>query len=198
MAARRLGRAFFARDPRVLAPELLNKVLVHDDPEAGRLAVRLVEVEAYRGSSDPGSHAYRGQTPRVATMFGPPARLYVYFTYGMHWCANVVALGSEGDAAAVLLRAGEPLVGVEAMWARRPKARHERELCAGPARHAQALGLAGGHDGASLLRGPLAILDDGVPPPRRPGRSTRVGLAPGRGDAFPWRWFVAGNAHVSR
>lgn len=182
----------------MLAPDLLNKVLVHRDPEVGRLAVRLVEVEAYCGSGDPGSHAYRGRTPRVATMFGPPARLYVYFTYGMHWCANVVALAPPGDAAAVLMRAGEPIEGIEAMRARRTRARRDRELCAGPARLAEALGIVGAHDGSSLLRGPLAILDDGVPPPGRPGRSTRVGLAPGRGEALRWRWFVRGNEHVSR
>jgi DNA-3-methyladenine glycosylase len=195
--ARRLTRAFYARDSLELAPLLLNKLLVHDDP-AGRLAVRIVEVEAYRGSDDPGSHAYRGRTPRVTSMFGPPGRLYVYFTYGMHWCANVVALGAPGDASAVLLRAAEPIEGIDVMRARRPKARRDRELCSGPARLTQALGLGRDDDGVSLLRGPLGIFDDGVAPPGRPGRSTRVGLAPGRGEKSRWRWFVPGNEHVSR
>jgi DNA-3-methyladenine glycosylase len=195
--ARRLTRAFYARPPLELAPLLLNKVLVHDSPE-GRVAARIVEVEAYRGSQDPGSHAYRGRTPRNAVMFGPPGRLYVYFTYGMHWCANVVALAPAGDAGAVLLRAGEPVEGVDLMRLRRPAARRDRDLCSGPARLAQALGIAAEENGATLLRGPLGLFDDGVPPPRRPGRSTRVGLAPGRGEDAPWRFFVPGNEHVSR
>ncbi len=195
--ARRLTHAFYARDSLELAPLLLNKVLVHDEPE-GRLAVRIVEVEAYRGSADPASHAYRGQTPRNSSMFGPPGRLYVYFTYGMHWCANVVALAPAGDASAVLLRAGEPLEGIEVMRSRRPRARRDSELCSGPARLTQALGLDRDSDGSSLLRGPLGIFDDDVGPPRRPGRSPRVGLAPGRGETTRWRWFVSGNEHVSR
>ncbi|MGZ4803850.1 MAG: DNA-3-methyladenine glycosylase [Acidimicrobiia bacterium] len=195
--ARRLTRAFYARDSLELAPQLLNKIFVHDGAE-GRVAVRIVEVEAYRGSRDPGSHAFRGMTPRTAAMFGPPGQLYVYFTYGMHWCANVVAWAPPGEASAVLLRAGEPLEGLDVMRARRPAARRDRDLCSGPARLTQALGIAREHDGVSLLRGSLGIFDDGVVPPRRPGRSTRIGLAPGRGDTSRWRWFVPGNEHVSR
>jgi len=195
--ARRLTRAFYARDSLELAPLLLNKLFVADEPE-GRLAVRIVEVEAYRGTVDPGSHAFRGRTPRNASMFGPPGRLYVYFTYGMHWCANVVALGEPGDASAVLLRAGEPVEGIDVMRARRPAARRDRDLCSGPARLAQAFGLNRDADGASLVRGPLGIYDDGLEPPRRPGRSTRVGLAPGKGETSRWRWFVTGNEHVSK
>jgi DNA-3-methyladenine glycosylase len=195
--ARRLTRAFYARDSLELAPLLLNKVLVHATP-AGRVAARVVEVEAYRGASDPGSHAYRGRTPRNEVMFGPPGRLYVYFTYGMHWCANVVAQGPRGDASAVLLRAGEPVEGVALMRARRSAAKRERDLCSGPARLAQALGLGAPDNGASLLRGPLGLYDDGVAPPARPARSARVGLAPGRGDTARWRFLVPGNEHVSR
>jgi DNA-3-methyladenine glycosylase len=200
MAGRRtrLTRAFFARDPRELAPDLLNKLLVRRDPEAGRIALRIVEVEAYRGSVDPGSHAYRGRTARNATMFGPPGRLYVYFTYGMHWCANVVAAAPPGDAGAVLLRAGEPVEGLEEIRRRRPPARRDTDLASGPARLAQALGLDRADDGTSLLSGPLGCYDDGTPPPRRPGRSVRVGLARGRGDDLRLRWFVPGNPHVSR
>jgi DNA-3-methyladenine glycosylase len=191
-----LPRAFYARDSRQLAPLLLNKLLVHNDPDAGRLVARIVEVEAYAASDDPASHAYRGERSRNRTMFGPPGYLYVYFTYGMHWCANVVA-GETGWASAVLLRAGAPLRGVDVMWQRRPKARRERDLCSGPARLTQALGLAGAHDGTDLVRGSVKLLDDGTPPPRRPGRSTRVGLRQGEGDEDRWRWFVRDDPNVS-
>ncbi|GMU79992.1 MAG: putative 3-methyladenine DNA glycosylase [Acidimicrobiia bacterium] len=194
---RPLPRRFYARDSLEVAPELLNKVLVHDDPVAGRVAVRIVEVEAYRGSEDPGSHAFRGMTKRNATMFGPPGHLYVYFTYGMHWCANVVT-GRVGVAHAVLLRAGEPLAGIDVMWARRPAARRDRDLASGPARLAQALAITGAEDGTDVVRGPLRILDDGTPPPEAPHWSPRIGLSAGRGDRHPWRCTVPGNPHVSR
>ncbi|MEX0665195.1 MAG: DNA-3-methyladenine glycosylase [Acidimicrobiia bacterium] len=192
-----LGRSFYAQDARKLAPLLLNKVLMHHDPDAGRLLVRIVEVEAYAGAEDPASHGYRGKTGRNATMFGPPGHLYVYFTYGMHWCANVVG-GSEGIASGVLLRAAEPMTGVETMRTRRPAARQETELCSGPARLTQALGLTGDHDGTDLVRGVVRLLDDGMPPPRRPIATTRVGLRAGRGDEDRWRFFVPGNLNVSR
>jgi DNA-3-methyladenine glycosylase len=194
---RTLPRRFYDRDARVVAPELLNKVLVHDDPEAGRLAVRLVEVEAYCGRDDPGSHAYRGPTPRNASMFARPGTLYVYFTYGMHWCANAVC-GPGEQPHAVLLRAGEPLDGLDVMRARRTKARRDTDLCSGPAKLTQALGLARPHDGLDLTRGAVRVLDDGTPPPRRPLVSRRIGIAVGRGDESPWRFSVPGNAHVSR
>src|SRR5437667_10943601 len=106
---RRLPRGFYRRDPRVLAPELLNKVLVR-----GRRRGRIVEVELYAGGEDPGSHAYRGPTVRNASIFGPPGRLYVYVSYGMHHCANVV-VGETGVCFAVLLRALAPLAGVDEM-----------------------------------------------------------------------------------
>jgi DNA-3-methyladenine glycosylase len=192
-----LDRAFYAQDARKLAPQLLNKVLVHRDPDGGRLAVRIVEVEAYAGADDPGSHGYRGPSRRNATMFGPPGHLYVYFTYGMHWCANVVG-GADGVACGVLLRAAEPMTGIEIMRARRPAARHDVDLCSGPARLAQALGLTGSHDGTDLVRGALRVLDDGMAPPRRPTVTARVGLRAGRGDEHRWRFFVPGNPNVSR
>lgn len=193
-----LPRRFYLRDPREVAPELLHKVLVHDDPVVGaRLAGRIVEVEAYLGTGDPGSHAYRGRTRRNATMFGPPGHLYVYFTYGMHWCANVVCC-PDGAAGAVLLRALAPLAGLEAMRARRPAARRDRDLCSGPARLAEALGLDGRADGADLVAGPVRLIDDGTPPPPEPGNSRRIGLGAGRGDEHPWRWWVPGDPNVSR
>jgi DNA-3-methyladenine glycosylase len=194
MARRRtLGRAFYRRDSREVARDLLNKVLVRDDG----VSARIVEVEAYLGSEDPGSHAFRGETQRNGTMFAGPGRLYVYFTYGMHWCANAVC-GEVGSGTAVLLRAASPIDGEDLMWARRPKARFERDLLSGPAKLCQAFGLDGSFDGADLVRGDrgIRLVDDGVAPPARPGRSTRIGLSAGA--EHPWRWFVKGDPNVSR
>ena len=196
MTARPLARRFYARDSRELAPLLLNKVLVHGTG-TNRVSARIVEVEAYAGSEDPASHAFRGPTPRNQTMFGPPGRLYVYFTYGMHWCANVVC-ATDGAASAVLLRAGAPLDGLTTMRRRRGPDRTNRELCAGPARLTQAFGITGTDDNTDLVRGSIRILDDGTPPPARPGRSVRIGLREGRGDHDRWRWFVNRDPNVSR
>jgi DNA-3-methyladenine glycosylase len=199
--ARALGRAlprtFYRRDSREVAPLLLNKVLVHDHPTDGPVAARLVEVEAYAGEDDPGSHGFRGKTARTATMFGAPGHLYVYFTYGMHWCMNVVT-GDAGVCGAVLLRAAVPVAGIERMRVRRGKARRDRDLCSGPAKLTQAFALDGTHDGIDLVRGGLRLLDDGTPPPARPGNSARIGLAPGKGDRERWRWYVVGDENVSR
>ena len=196
-----LPREFYRRDPRVVAPELLNKLLVRrrDDPAAGpedRVG-RIVEVEAYCGGIDPGSHAYRGMTPRNRTMFGPPGGLYVYFTYGMHWCANAVC-GDEGEGLAVLLRALAPVDGLDAMRAVRPRARRDRDLCNGPAKLCQALGLDRAFDGSDLVTGDrgVVVCDDGTPPPAAPVQTTRVGLSAGA--EHPWRWYVPGDPNVSR
>jgi DNA-3-methyladenine glycosylase len=194
MARRRvLPRSFYRRDSREVAPELLNKLLVRD----GGCVARIVEVEAYMGSIDAGSHAYRGETKRNQTMFRGPGRLYVYFTYGMHWCANAVC-GEVGSGWAVLLRAAAPVAGAEDMWARRPKARVERDLLSGPAKLCQAFGLDGAFDGADLVRRDRGVVlaDDGMPPPAKPGRSARIGLTAGA--EHPWRWFVEGDPNVSR
>jgi DNA-3-methyladenine glycosylase len=184
-------RDFYRRDPREVAPELLNKVLVH-----GTRAGRIVEVEAYCGSEDPGAHTYRGMTERNRTMFGPPGGLYVYFTYGMHWCANAVC-GDEGVGVAVLLRALAPLEGLDEMRAARPAARRDRDLCSGPAKLCQALGIDGGFDGSDLVRGDrdVRIVDDGVAPPTAPVQTLRIGLTAGA--EHPWRWYVAGDPNVS-
>ena len=191
---RRVPRSFYRRDPREVAPELLNKLVVR-----GGMVARIVEVEAYCGGEDAGSHAYRGQTVRNATMFGPAGHLYVYFTYGMHWCANAVC-GDEGEGVAVLLRAGAPLQGITAMRAARPAARRDRDLCSGPAKLCQAFGITGAHDGADLVTGDrdVVIADDGVAPPADPVVGRRVGLSVGRGDEHPWRWFVPDDPNVSR
>jgi len=185
-------RAFYRRDPRLVAPELLHKVLV-----AGDRSGRIVEVEAYCGDIDPAAHTYRRRSPRNEVMFGPPGLLYVYFTYGMHWCANAVC-GDADEGVAVLIRALAPLDGVEAMRAARPGARVDRDLCRGPARLCQALGITGGHNGADLVTGDrgVTVVDDGVPAPDDPVVTTRVGVSRGAGQR--WRWYVRHNRFVSR
>ncbi len=189
---RRLRRRFYARDALLVAPELLNKVLVHGD-RAGRI----VEVEAYRGADDPASHAFRGRTARNATMFGPAGHLYVYFTYGMHWCANAVT-GDDGAAAAVLIRALAPVRGVEAMRAARPAARRAVDVANGPAKACAALGIDGTFDGADLVAGDrdLWIADDGVAPPTIPTAGPRVGIS--AAVDRPWRFSVPDDPHRSR
>jgi len=172
-----------------VAPQLLGAVLT-----AGGVRVRLTEVEAYAGPDDPGSHAYRGRTPRTRVMFGPAGHAYVYFSYGMHWCLNVVA-GPVGEAAAVLLRAGAVLDGLPAARERRPSA-SDRDLCRGPARLCRALGLTGAHDGADLLdpAGPVR-LSPGAPAGGPVHSGPRVGLS--RAAERPWRFWLGGEPTVS-
>ncbi|MFH5822638.1 DNA-3-methyladenine glycosylase [Georgenia sp. AZ-5] len=163
------------------------------------VAVRLTEVEAYSGERDPGSHAYRGRTVRTAPMFEPGGRLYVYFSYGMHWCANIVC-GPAGTASAVLLRGGEVVEGQELARARRAAARWDRDLARGPARLAQALGLTGADSNLELRPGGRAELTLGEPvDPARLRSGPRVGVAGPGGDArtFPWRYWIDGEPTVS-
>jgi len=160
---RRLGQEFFERDATVVAPDLLNKRFV-----VGDCAGRITEVEAYT-SDDPASHCYNGPTPRNAVMFGPPGRLYIYFTYGMHYCVNI-STGPDGVGQGVLLRAVTPLTGVDVMRARRG-GRPDRSLTDGPAKLAQAFDL----DLAD--NGKLAeVYDDGTPPPTEPRVGPRIGI----------------------
>ncbi len=174
-----------------VAPALLGALLV-----SGGVTIRLTETEAYAGASDPGSHAFRGRTPRATIMFGPPGRLYVYFSYGMHWCLNVVA-GPDGEASAVLLRAGEVLDGLDSARVRRPGA-SDRDLCRGPARLAKALGVDGRCLGTDLLDPSAEVrLLPGEPPAAAAVRSgPRVGVA-GAGAHTPWRFWLAGEPTVS-
>jgi DNA-3-methyladenine glycosylase len=195
---RRLARSFYADGSIEVAHRLLNKVLARID-ETGEVVTsgRIVEVEAYRGASDPASHAYRGLTQRNAVMFGPPGYLYVYFTYGMHWCANVVC-AKEGVPEAVLLRALSPVAGIEAIRAARGRAMPDRNLLSGPARLCQGLGIDRADDGADLVKADrgVVLLDDGVAPPSAPGVSGRVGIRVGT--EFPWRFWVPGDPNVSK
>ena len=190
MRARPLPLRFFARDPLDVAPELLNTLIAHD-----RRVGRIVEVEAYRGTDDAASHARRGPTPRNEVMFGPAGRLYVYRSYGIHWCANVVC-GTDGVAGAVLLRAVEPVRGLPAMRAARPKAKSDADLGAGPGKLCAALDITGDHDGVDLRKGPVRLLDDGVAPPSQPAQGVRIGIS--RAVDHPWRFGVADSPALSR
>jgi DNA-3-methyladenine glycosylase len=217
----RLTRAFFARPVLEVAPELLGCTVAH----AG-VTIRLTEVEAYDGANDPGSHAFRGQTPRTRVMFGEPGGLYVYFTYGMHWCANLVC-GPPGAASAVLLRAGEVVAGRETARSRRAGV-IDRDLARGPARLAMTLALNRDQNGIDTIAtdsplvmrvavgsvpgwsvvpsspsGPSAAEgpDPGAPASTRPivGSGPRVGVSGPGGDAavYPWRFWLEGEATVS-
>ena len=188
---RRLPRSFYARPATEVAPDLLGHVLVRRLPDGTRLAARLVEVEAYE-PDDPGSHAFRGMTARNEMMFGRPGHLYVYFTYGMHFCMNAVTRRA-GEGSAVLLRAGEPLEGLDEMRARRGRER-DAELCSGPGRFTQALAIARPENGVDLVDGDVAWVE----------RSARdgelgVGIRVGVHDMTrSWRFWVEGNPYVSR
>ena len=180
-------RALLERPVLEVAPLLLGATLRNGD-----VACRLTEVEAYDGSNDPGSHAYRGPTPRNAVMFGPAGHLYVYFTYGMHWCANVVC-GREGSASAVLLRAGEIVDGVQTARSRRSAARADRDLARGPARLCQALGIGRDHNGHDLAAAPLTLEPGNAPREVRTG--PRVGLR--AASDRPWRFYLPDEPTVS-
>jgi DNA-3-methyladenine glycosylase len=194
-------REFLSGDARELAPMMLGAVLTHDSRE-GRVSVRLTEVEAYLGPEDslhpdPGSHTYRGPTPRNAPMFGPAGHLYVYFTYGMHHCTNIVC-GPEGVASALLLRAGEIVEGVELARHRRATSKNVADLASGPARLAKAVGLTTSYSGRDALAPPF-----GLTLPERPvdhvRSGPRVGVSgAGGSDDYAWRFWISGDPTVSK
>jgi DNA-3-methyladenine glycosylase len=194
-------RGILSGDARDLAPQLLGAVLKHESRD-GAVAVRLTEVEAYMGPEDslhpdPGSHTYRGPTARNAPMFGPPGHLYVYFTYGMHHCTNIVC-GPAGAASALLLRAGEVVEGVELARLRRPTSKHRSDLASGPARLAKALGLTTADSGRDALAPPFGL----VLPPGPAGdvsSGPRVGVSgAGGSEEYAWRFWLTGDPTVSR
>lgn len=188
-------REELAHDPLWVARWLLGCELHSSGPE-GEVRVRLVEVEAYRGSDDPASHCYRGRTERNAVMFGPAGHLYVYFVYGMHFCINVVCM-SDGVPGAVLLRAGEVISGTELARQRRPAVRRESQIASGPARLAGVLGITREHNGIDLtapdspirLYSGQSVHEDDVRTGPRVGVATAMDL--------PWRSWVDGSAAVS-
>jgi DNA-3-methyladenine glycosylase len=190
---RPLPRAFYARAPAVVARAVLGRLLVHDSPR-GRVSGIIVEAEAYGGADDPASHAYRGRTPRNAAMFEEPGRTYVYFTYGMHHCLNLVT-GTAGKASAVLVRALSPVDGEELMRERRGAGAAAR-LARGPGNVARALGVTRAHDGLDLVTGALWL---SAAPPRRGGhriaRGPRIGIRVALDR--DWRWFLDGHPCVT-
>ena len=189
-----LPRPFYARPSPEVARDVLGRLLVRVLPGGGRLVGRIVECEAYQ-EGDPASHSYRGRTARTEVMFGPPGHLYVYLSYGMHHCMNVVA-GRDGEGSAVLLRAVEPLEGLEEMAELRGLA-DPRRLCTGPGRLTQAFAIGREHNGIDLVKGDVLFVAAGSP--LRDGRvlvGPRVGLTVGR--ETPWRFADAGSPFVSR
>ncbi|MFC4053158.1 DNA-3-methyladenine glycosylase [Actinomadura syzygii] len=189
-----LPRDFFDRPVDEVAPALLGQVLRHRTPD-GEVAARLTEVEAYAGPLDPASHAYRGRTPRNAVMFGPPGHAYVYFTYGMHFCMNLVC-GPEGTSMAVLLRAGEIVAGEEVARERRPRS-SVRDLGRGPARLCQALGIAREQNGLDVCApdGPLTVHAGEPADPALVRTGPRTGVNGAK--EVPWRFWIDGDPSVS-
>jgi DNA-3-methyladenine glycosylase len=189
----RLPRSFYARRSTEVAPDLLGRILVRRTQDGVKLAARIVETEAYE-PDDPASHAFRGKTARNAVMFGEPGHLYVYFTYGMHFCMNVVT-GRSGEGMAVLLRAAEPVGGLEEMRRRRGRS-HVRELCSGPAKLCQAFGVDRSFDGTDLVQGnDLWIAEGTSVPSSLVVAGGRVGIRVGLEHA--WRFTVDGDPYVS-
>jgi DNA-3-methyladenine glycosylase len=198
-----LPRSFFARPAVAVAPDLLGCVLRHESAD-GPVAVIITEAEAYAGSADPASHAFRGRTPRNAVMFGEPGHAYVYFTYGMHYCVNLICMPA-GTAEGVLLRAGRVIEGAPLAASRRqppaPAARSasaaaERDLARGPARLCRAMGIDRAQDGADACdpRSPLQVLARAIPVPQT-ACGPRVGVS--QGAESPWRFWIAGDPTVS-
>lgn len=192
------ARELLFGDPVAVAPRLLGTTLTAVDDE-GAVSVRLTEVEAYCGAADPGSHAYRGRTERTATMFAEAGAVYVYFTYGMHHCVNLVC-GPADVAGAVLLRGGEVTAGLELARRRRPATRADRDLARGPARLCSALGLTRVDDGTRLgppgSRLSLALAPESAAHILT-GPRTGVAGPGGDGEAYPWRFWLEGDPTVS-
>jgi DNA-3-methyladenine glycosylase len=195
MGSSLVPREFFDRQAEQVAPDLLGCVLEHETAD-GLVAVEITEVESYAGESDPASHAWRGRTARNGVMYGPPGHAYVYFTYGMHFCVNLVCL-PEGTANAVLLRAGRVTEGEEIARARRVAAIVARDLARGPARLCQALDIDRELDGADVCDpgSPLRIRAGARPAGSTVRHGPRIGVS--RGAEVPWRFWLDGDPTVS-
>ncbi|HSH55301.1 MAG TPA: DNA-3-methyladenine glycosylase [Candidatus Limnocylindrales bacterium] len=184
--------AFLEQPAAVVACELLGWELILET-EQRLLRGRIVETEAY-DQSDAASHSYKGRTPRTDIMFGPAGFLYVYFTYGMHYCANVVT-GPEGEGSAVLIRALEPLEGQDIMTQNR-KGRGGRDLTNGPAKWCQAYGIERTWNGHDLQKSPLTLVHDAAEEPFEIVQTTRIGISEAKD--VPWRFYISGNTYVSK
>jgi DNA-3-methyladenine glycosylase len=189
-----LPRSFYDRETEVVSRELLGAVLECVTPE-GTTAGVIVETEAYLGEHDPACHAAVGRTKRTSPLYGKPGTAYVYFIYGMYWCVNAVTR-REGLPSAVLIRALEPVTGIELMRSRRPRARSEAELCNGPGKLCLALGITGEQNGVTLQRLPLRIRTGISVPDHEVGVTPRIGIT--RAHDWPLRWLVADSPYASR
>ncbi|MGW3635865.1 DNA-3-methyladenine glycosylase [Streptomyces sp. NPDC005122] len=183
-----------ARPAEEVAPQLLGAVLTHHTPE-GTVSITITETEAYSGSADPASHAYRGRTPRNAVMFGSAGHLYVYRSHGLHWCSNIVT-GADGIATAVLIRAGRVIEGEDLARERRGSKVESPRLARGPGNFCQALGITAEHNGTDLLTGASVALSEGEPVP---AAFIRAGPRVGVSKAHDWqhRFYLAGDPTVS-
>jgi len=193
-ATRPLPRVFYQRDTPTVAKDLLGKVLLHNF-DGHPLAGRIVETEAYLGQGDAAAHSARGPTKRNRVVFGPPGHAYVYFIYGMYECLNIVA-EPDGQAGCVLIRAVEPLAGIDAMRALRPKAKRDRDLASGPGKLTLALGIKRGLNGADVTRGPLTVREFRRPQPFDFATSPRIGISASA--ELPLRFYITDNEYVSR
>jgi|SRR5581483_2584317 len=185
-----LGEEFYSRDAALVARECLGKILAH-----GKTAGRIVETEAYLGTTDLAAHASRGITERTKVLFGPPGRAYVYFIYGMHECLNFVS-EPEGRAGCVLIRALQPLSGIETMFRRRPKARRLEDLTSGPAKLTQALAITRKLNGSSLIDGPITVRRPMHESPIEIDITPRIGIT--HCADWPLRFVIAGSLFASR
>ncbi len=193
-AGQPLPPAFYDRETENVARDLLGAVVLCESPD-GPASGRIVETEAYLGPHDPACHAVFGLTPRTQHLFGPPGVSYVYLIYGMHWCFNAVTR-ETGHGSAVLIRALEPFDGIALMRERRKYPQRDRDLCNGPGKLCQALGITRAHDGVSLSNSPLTIRRGERVPDEAVVVTPRIGIT--RAAAWPLRFFVEGSAHVSR
>ena len=189
-----LPRGFYDRPTEQVARELLGKRIVHE-VDGHRLVGRIVEVEAYLGEGDEAAHSFAGVTERTRVIFGPPGHAYVYFSYGLHHCLNLVA-AAAGRAGCVLIRALEPLEGLDEMFRRRRRAKAPVDLCSGPGKLTQAMGITLAHYGGDVTRGSLTVCEPTDAPAFQVRQTTRVGIT--RSADLPLRFYIRENEHVSR